>query len=437
MKDNSLKLKETELGFIPEEWGVYSLTELADIIGGGTPRTNEPKYWNGNIPWLSVVDFNDDLRKVYSTEKFITKEGLENSSAKILRKGSLVISARGTVGALTQLGVDMAFNQSCYGLISKSIPDDLLYYLVKNAIADIKKRTHGSVFDTITKKTLDDIKLVIPKKEDERKQVAEILSSLDDKIELNNKINFNIEKLSNSIFKRWFIDFEFPDKNGKFYKSSGGRMINSELGDIPLGWDIVTIGDITDVIDCLHAKKPERSDINTGKVLLQLNNINSNGLLDLNEKYFICENDYKKWISRIEASDGDCVITNVGRVGAFSRIPYGIKVALGRNMTAIRSKPNFQFKSFIAQYFLSDLYRAEVSMNIDVGTILDALNVKNIPKLRLVIPKERNKLIEVDSFFASAWALREKIIINNQYISDIRDSLLPRLLNGKIRVKSI
>ncbi|MBU3924480.1 restriction endonuclease subunit S, partial [Patescibacteria group bacterium] len=237
-KNNQTKFKETEIGTIPEEWEVFSLTEIADVIGGGTPKTRESSYWNGNIPWLSVVDFNNDSRKVYTTEKFITDEGLKNSSTKVLKKGALVISARGTVGALTQLGVDMAFNQSCYGLVAKSISGDLLYYLVKNVVADIQKRTHGSVFDTITRETLDGIKLGLPANISEQKQIAEILSSLDDKIELNRQINANLEKIASSLFKHWFVDFEFPDQGSKPYKSSGGKMIDSELGEIPEGWKI-------------------------------------------------------------------------------------------------------------------------------------------------------------------------------------------------------
>lgn len=171
----------------------YKLSELMDVISGGTPKTSKPEYWNGNIPWLSVKDFNNDKRYVYQTEKNITKEGLENSSTKLLDKGDMIISARGTVGELASIPYQMAFNQSCYGLRAKEdlITSDFLYYLIKYNINILKQQTHGSVFDTITKDTFDGIEVDIPDL-DEQKRISSLLSYLDDKIELNIRINKNL-----------------------------------------------------------------------------------------------------------------------------------------------------------------------------------------------------------------------------------------------------
>ena len=95
------------------------LSDLVDVIGGGTPKTTEESYWNGSIPWLSVKDFCGDKKYVYNTEKSITVEGLNNSSTKLLHKDNIIISARGTVGELAMIPYDMSFNQSCFGLIPK------------------------------------------------------------------------------------------------------------------------------------------------------------------------------------------------------------------------------------------------------------------------------------------------------------------------------
>lgn len=107
-----------------------------NVIGGGTPKTKIPEYWGGEIPWLSVVDFGNDQKKVHQTEKTITEQGLKNSSTKILKKGQIIISARGTVGELAVVGKDMAFNQSCYGLdaIESICINDFLYYLMKHKV---------------------------------------------------------------------------------------------------------------------------------------------------------------------------------------------------------------------------------------------------------------------------------------------------------------
>src|SRR5690606_30429789 len=220
-------------------WKTYRLSDLMRIIGGGTPKTNKPDYWGGDIPWLSVKDFGNGIKRVYETEKHITDKGLEESSTKLLKKGQLIISARGTVGEIAQLGRAMAFNQSCYGLDANEdmCTNDYLYYLLKFKIADIRRNTHGAVFDTITRSTFNSIEVALPSLF-EQKFIAKTLSALDDKIELNNRINRNLEALAQAIFKYWFIDFEFPNEQGKPYRSSGGKMVDSELGEIPEGWEI-------------------------------------------------------------------------------------------------------------------------------------------------------------------------------------------------------
>lgn len=171
----------------------YKLSEVMDVIGGGTPKTSKPEYWNGNIPWLSVKDFNNDFRYVYKTEKSITQLGLEQSSTRLLQAGDIIISARGTVGEIAIVPFPMAFNQSCYGLRAKPgiVISDYLYYLIRHNVLALKKNTHGSVFDTITRNTFDNIKVEIPSIKIQEKIVS-ILSDYDEKIELNNVINKNL-----------------------------------------------------------------------------------------------------------------------------------------------------------------------------------------------------------------------------------------------------
>ena len=211
------------------------LSDLVDVIGGGTPKTTEESYWNGSIPWWCVKYFCGDKKSVYNTEKSITVEGLNNSSTKLLHKDNIIISARGTVGELAMIPYDMAFNQSCFGLIPKGNNDPhFVYYLLKDKVRSLKSQTQGSVFDTITKATFDRIECADYSEEDQRR-IASILSSLDRKIELNNKINADLEEMAQAIFKNWFVDFE-PFKDGKF--------VDSELGMIPEGWKVGTLGEL-------------------------------------------------------------------------------------------------------------------------------------------------------------------------------------------------
>jgi len=200
----------------------HRLSDVIEIIGGGTPKRKIDKYWNGNIPWLSVADFNSGARFVNDTVEKITSLGVGESSTKLLETGQIIISARGTVGCLAQLSRPMAFNQSCYGLTGKEefVGNDYLYYLMNLKVEELKQKTHGAVFDTITKETFNHVEVDLPPIPIQKK-VAKILGDLDSKIELNRQTNQTLEDIAQAIFKSWFVDFE-PTRAKVITKEKGG-----------------------------------------------------------------------------------------------------------------------------------------------------------------------------------------------------------------------
>lgn len=155
--------EDSEQGEVPQGWRLQSFASTVEIIGGGTPKTTVAEYWDGSIPWFSVVDAPDDTDVfVIDTQKKITKSGLEGSSTRLLPEGSTIISARGTVGKVALVGVPMAMNQSCYGLRSLDDSHFFAYFSIRTLIDTLKQRSHGSVFDTITRDTLAGITTVVP-----------------------------------------------------------------------------------------------------------------------------------------------------------------------------------------------------------------------------------------------------------------------------------
>ena len=148
----------------PEGWEMQPLSELFVIIGGGTPKTSVAEYWGGDIPWFSVVDTPEASDVfVISTEKSITEQGLAGSSARLIPKGTTIISARGTVGNLAIAGRDMTFNQSCYGLRgTKGVGDYFVYLTAQKMVDQLKSMAHGSVFSTITRQTFEAIQRPVP-----------------------------------------------------------------------------------------------------------------------------------------------------------------------------------------------------------------------------------------------------------------------------------
>jgi len=147
------------LGDIPISWDVQSFASTVDIIGGGTPKTSVSEFWGGDIPWFSVVDApNESDVWVVDTEKKITQAGVDNSSTQILPIGTTIISARGTVGRLALVGVPMAMNQSCYGIQGKyDQTGAYTYFTTSELITSLQQHAHGSVFDTITRATLEGV----------------------------------------------------------------------------------------------------------------------------------------------------------------------------------------------------------------------------------------------------------------------------------------
>ena len=178
---SSFVYSETLEKWIPEGWEVKTLNEVISLIGGGTPKTSVDDYWNGEICWFSVVDApnNSDVF-VNDTEKKITELGLNNSSTKLLREGTTIISARGTVGKCAIVGKEMAMNQSCYGINGlKGFTDYFVYFLVRKNVSDLQRKGHGSVFNTITRSTFDSIPIAVPNEKSIQKFEDKVKSSLE------------------------------------------------------------------------------------------------------------------------------------------------------------------------------------------------------------------------------------------------------------------
>ena len=183
-------LVDSSFGEIPKGWEEKPMDQMIELIGGGTPKTSNPEYWDGDIPWFSVADTPSDTDVfVLDTEKHISKLGAENSSTKILPVGTTIVTARGTVGKLALVGAPMAMNQSCYGIRGINGDAYWTYFLCRRAVGDLQQRTHGSVFDTITRSTFSSIQVVSPSTtliEAFDKTVAPILSKIRANL-INNK----------------------------------------------------------------------------------------------------------------------------------------------------------------------------------------------------------------------------------------------------------
>lgn len=389
-------------------WHTYKLNEVMDIVGGGTPKTTVKEYWGGDIPWLSVVDFGGGNRWVNKTEKTITQKGLKESSTKVLKRGQLIISARGTVGEIAQLGQDMAFNQSCYGLDAKSsiVSNDFLYYLLKYKVDSLKRNTHGAVFDTITRQTFEHIEVKLPPLP-EQKAIAKILGDLDEKIELNQQMNKTLEAMAQALFKQWFVEFEFP-----------GHEKVKFVNGLPEGW---REGRLIEICDIIMGQSPPGKTYNesgNGIAFYQ-------GNRDFGFR-FPLPRVYCTAPTRI-AEAGDVLISVRAPVGALNITLT--KCAIGRGVAALRMK---RYSNGFLFYFLSTRKDLWDQFNSE-GTVFGCLNKTEFHKVAIDIPAD-SILSKFDAIIKPIDIMIQNNEIENRSLREARDSLLPKLMSGKIKV---
>ena len=372
-----------------------------DIIGGGTPKTTNAEYWNGTIPWLSVKDFNNDQRYVYTTEKSITELGLLNSSTKLLDKDDTIISARGTVGELAMIPFPMAFNQSCYGLRAKNaiVEPVFLYYLLKYHIKSLKKNTHGSVFDTITRDTFSGIEVDIPTLE-HQKQIAEILGSLDDKIELNKKSNENLLAQADLLYDHIFSD----EKN--FIEL--GNVIETTSGGTP------------------SRKHPELYE-NSSIFWVKSKELNGGFIHDTEE--MINEIALSKSAAKILPAHCVLVAMYGATVGEYGII--ALPMTCNQAICALIPNDRYPYP------YLYELIRhsKEKLKNMAVGSAQQ--NISQVLIKQLPVHANIDKVEQFSDATIASFQMIETLTLENIRLAFMRDTLLPKLMSNELDVSDI
>ena len=405
------------------------LSDVVTIISGGTPKTSVKEFWDGDIDWLAVADFNSSNRYVSSASKKITDLGLNNSNTKMLEKGDLIISARGTVGAIAQLTKPMAFNQSCFGLRGKKdkLDTDYLYYWLKNYVDVLLNKSQGSVFNTINLSTFDDIKIELPSIADQRK-ISNLLTLFDDKIQTNNQINQELESMAKTLYDYWFVQFDFPDQNGKPYKSSGGKMVyHPELKrEIPEGWGVEKIEDIAQTGSGGTPKSTNVSYYSNGEIPW----INSGELeqtVITSTSNFITEEGLNNSSAKLFPSGTILVAMYGATAGKVSFLTFEAstnQAICAITLTDIRMR-------YYLKNVIEDLYQYLVKLS--TGSARDNLSQDMIKNIKVVIPS--NDIL--DRFYDFSNNIIKEITKKqqeNEQLTQLRDWLLPMLMNGQVKV---
>ena len=227
-------------------WIEAPISSIGSVVGGGTPSTKHDEYYDGDIAWITPKDLSGHhgryiSRYISHGERSISTAGYNYSSAQMLPAGTVLFSSRAPIGYIAIAKNELCTNQGFKSIIPKLdvCNSDFLYYLLSHYKGDIETIASGTTFMEFSGTALKNFIVKIPELSTQE-AIAGILSSFDDKIELNTRINQNLEAQAQAIFKSWFVDFE-PFQDGKF--------VDSPLGLIPEGWKVGTMGEIIELHD--------------------------------------------------------------------------------------------------------------------------------------------------------------------------------------------
>jgi type I restriction enzyme S subunit len=428
------------------EWRELKIEDFCEVIGGGTPSTKEDSYYGGNVCWITPRDLTNYKNRFISRgERNITELGLKNSSAKILPKNSILLTSRAPIGYLAISSNEVCTNQGFKSLIINPEKADynFVYYLIKANVERIKGLGTGTTFAEISGSVVKNLKFSLPDLSTQT-AIAEILSSLDDKIELNNKINQELENLAQTLFKQWFIDFEFPNENGEPYKSSGGEMVDSELGEIPKGWEV---GYLEDVIEfhngyAFTSKELESDNSTESYHVFKMGHIKKGGGLNAEgTKSYFSKSKAQK-LSKYVLKKGDLLMCmtdmkgNVALLGHTALMNEDDKYIVNQRVGLLRPKNNMGI-DYPYLYILTNSFdfieelRSRANSGVQVN-----LSTNEIKKSKILIAtKSINE--KFDSLTKSFYDKIFEITNENQTLRNTRDYLLPKLISGELEINEI
>lgn len=395
------------------EWKEVRLGDVCTrVCSGGTPKSTNLSYYGGEIPWLNTKEI--DFNRIYSTEKTITDSGLNNSSAKWIVPNTVTVAMYGaTAGKSCIVKVPMTTNQACCNLtINDEVADyEFVYYSLKNDYTTLASLANGGAQQNLNAQIIKDYVLKMPSLADQRR-ITSILSSLDRKIELNNKINADLEEMAQAIFKNWFVDFE-PFKDGKF--------VDSELGMIPEGWKVGTLGDIT---KNKSAKVKERNDV---KVLSPV----TTGELVLSEEYFT-KQVFSSSIAKYKIVNKGNFAYNPARVniGSLGRNEFDFDGCVSPVYVVFSVLDGYE--NYFDLFRKTDFFKDSVA-SLAIGGVRQSLSYDDLSSIEVIIPSE-NAVEEFNNLYNQMKKTIKANKLENSRLSLLRDTLLPRLMSGELEV---
>ncbi len=421
-KDNELPI----LGKLPEIWRIVELNSVLNTDGTRNGIYKSKTFHGKGVKMINMGELfaNPRLKNIPMRRVDLSEEELKRFNIKIgdllFARRSLTAKGAGKCSIVLEVNEPTTFESSIIRVRPNSeLADSLfLYYLFSSQFGyyTMNSILRQVAVSGITGTDLAKVKIPLPPIS-EQHAIAQVLNILDNKIDLNHKMNATLEKIGQALFKHWFVDFEFPNYEGRPYRSSGGEMVESELGEVPKGW---MVGTLSEYIDFVKGKKPK--EVTTEKLDGYLPQI----LIDtLDGKNF----SYADPTNLVACNENEIIMVMDG--ASSGRIEIGFEGILGSTLAKITFKNNAINSSYL--YFILLDKQQEIKENT-TGSAIPHADKKRVLFSQILIPDNKTLL----NFQKLIIQLFDKIRLNKKEIkslSQIRDVLLPKLMSGEIRVK--
>ncbi|MFY3770243.1 restriction endonuclease subunit S [Providencia manganoxydans] len=390
------------------EWIKTTLNEIADVIGGGTPSTKNEAFWGGEIPWITPKDLTGYTKMYISHgERFITKNGLDNSSARLLPEGTVLMSSRAPIGYVAIAANPITTNQGFKSLVPNTelANNKFLYFWIKNNKQYIDSLGSGTTFAEVSGSVVKSLEIELPSLP-EQKAIASVLSALDNKIDLLHRQNKTLESMTETLFRQWFVEEAQDD------------------------WEEVTLSDVCHrITDGAHASP---KSIDNGWAMASVKDMETWGI-NYDTCRRISKEDYDELVrADCKALKGDILIAKDGSyLKHVFLLEKDIDVVLLSSIAMLR--PNGKYDPMLLTIFLKMNSTREEMENIVTGAVIPRIVLKDFRKFPIRLPPreyQTKALIQISPIFRKCWLNNSQI----KKLENLRDTLLPKLMSGEVRV---
>lgn len=387
-------------------WELVEVGSIAEVAGGGTPKTSTPEYWDGPIGWLTPRDLSgNEARYVSGGARSISEAGLSESSARLLPKGTVLVSSRAPIGYVAIASTPLATNQGFKSLVLKEghLPE-FFFYVMKTKKAEMESVAGGSTFKEISGRVMKTIRVPVPPLEEQR-AIAEVLGSLDERISVLTKIAWTTENIRQALFKELVLDN--PQRQ--------------EWPHVPL----------RDLCDTQYGLTASATDEPVGPRFVRVTDINKTPWVNWEKTPFVEVPGGQ--LRKYKLSPGDILVARMADPGKVALIDSNVDAVFASYLVRITTRPA-ELAQFVYGYLSSPEY-ANYAAGAQYGTVQKNMNARVIVGCDLPMPPAE----VINRYSAIAVTLRAQmsaVLEEARTLANTRDALLPRLVSGELRIEN-